>query len=126
MKKEKDRTVLKEDLPILIEALKKMVWEKTKDKNEKGVISPFSMCFLYSDTDYCGIMAYRLDETDNTMAGRRIVTGIYREGSDRLLQHFYFVGTHEECMAWLQDKGNEEELFEEYMGLLESAEEKEL
>lgn len=126
MTMEKGRMDLQEDLPILIEAVKKKLWEDTKDKNEKGVISPLTVHFGYSNTEYCGIMAYKYDPADESCCGRNIITGIYREGSDRLLQHFYFAGTHEECMAWLQDKGNEEELFAEYMGLLESAEEKDL
>ena len=88
---------------------------------ERGKIKPFFVCIDYPKSGCEGVLFYENDLTDPTEQKRRIRVAMRKQGCDRLVSHYLFKGTREECVAWMKDEQTLEILLEEFAQLKEDA-----
>lgn len=111
-----------EKLDILVTKMLEYMKKQVNSLPEQGRFERHSVSMAYPGTTCDGYLIYECDLTDSSQRGRRLRASMCRQDSDRMISHYLFKGSKAECLAWLEEPGNQKALKKDYAALLSSVE----
>ena len=111
-----------EKLDILVTKMLEYLKNQVNSLPQQGRFERHSVSMTYPGTTCDGYLFYECDLTDSSQRGRRLRASMCRQGSDRMISHYLFKGSKAECLAWLEEPGNQKALKKDYAALLSSVE----
>lgn len=111
-----------EKLDILVTKMLEYMKKQVNSLPEQGRFERHSVSMTYPRTNCDGFLIYEYDLTNSSQRGRRLRASMCRQNSDRMISHYLFKGSKAECLAWLEEPGNQEALKKDYAELFSSVE----